>query len=304
MDRKEICRACLERPSGCWKNQTLDCAQKYHAAERHATEHGSCPIGRWDHRIIVGCFHAPKFWQRIKLCLDTWVRDAKEADLEVVIVQTGDTLARDEDYLYVPVPDTLAALPQQVRFWCEWALTRQDWDYLFKCDDDTYVSIPRFLSYDLVGRDYVGAWCRYGGETYAHGGAGYFLSRRAAQIVAERLTHEEGPEDLLVGRVLREAGISCSFDKKLIGWGKIDRRCDRRNNSITTHTKHRDVFLASHRDAGLHSLPLLPPETPEDRIWRLRRERQELLGLVAPRSTAAMAARFPRPKLNGLTWTR
>ena len=57
-------------------------------------------------------------------------------------------------------------------------------------------------SYDLAGRDYVGAEWRPG-VGYGSGGAGYFLAGPAAAIVAERLTHTTGVEDLLVGKSAR-----------------------------------------------------------------------------------------------------
>ena len=61
------------------------------------------------------------------------------------------------------------------------------------------------------------------GVGYASGGAGYFLSRKAAAIVAERLaSYPTGAEDLLVGRVLKDAGIELSIDPRFVPFGSPD----------------------------------------------------------------------------------
>ena len=65
----------------------------------------------------------------------------------------------------------------------------------------TYVSIPRLKAYDLArpgvpgAPDYVGTEWKPG-VGYASGGAGYFLSRKAATIVAETLAITHWAEDL------------------------------------------------------------------------------------------------------------
>ena len=160
-------------------------------------------------------------------------------------------------YLALPCPDDYASLPQRTLWFCRWALEEGGrgkgeggWDYLFKCDDDTYVSIPRLLSYDLRGRDYVGAEWRPG-VGYGSGGAGYFLSRRAAGLVAERLTQATGAEDLLVGQILRAAGIEFSIEPRLVPFGSIEHRPRRENDLITLHGVEADAFLAAHAETGL-----------------------------------------------------
>jgi hypothetical protein len=46
---------------------------------------------------------------------------------------------------------------------------------------------------------------------YASGG-GHFLSRRAAAVIAEKLTHADGADDQLVSKVMAAAGISLVID--------------------------------------------------------------------------------------------
>jgi hypothetical protein len=125
------------------------------------------------------------------------------------------------------------------------------WDYLFKCDDDTYISLPRLMAVDPAGRDYIGAEWRPG-VGYASGGAGYILSRRAVSIVAERLeSYPTGAEDLLVGQVLRAAGIEFSVDPRFVPFGSPDRRPCADNDLITLHAAAEELVLASHGETGL-----------------------------------------------------
>ena len=125
------------------------------------------------------------------------------------------------------------------------------WDYLFKCDDDTYVSIPRLLAYDTASRDYIGAEWKPDVK-YASGGAGYFLSRKAAAIVAEKLTHATGVEDLLVGQILRAAGIPFSIEPRLVPFASMERRPRRDNDLITLHACTA-AWEASHAETGLNA---------------------------------------------------
>ncbi len=123
--------------------------------------------------------------------------------------------------------------------------------YLFKCDDDTYISLPRLMAFDPAGRDYIGAEWRPG-VGYASGGAGYFLSGRAAAIVAERLeSYPTGAEDLLVGQVLRAAGIELSIDPRFVPFGSSDRRPRVDNDLITLHAAPEELILAAHEESGV-----------------------------------------------------
>lgn len=153
-------------------------------------------------------------------------------------------------------------------------LARDDWDYVFKCDNDTYVSVPRFIAYDPNGRDYIGCKCMF----YAHGGGGYWLSRRAAIVLSEHLQWPQYPKDRQVGEILLAHGMPCHFDGRFVGEGtRTGRRPARDNKCITTHRIRDSVWWECHRDAGLHGLPPLPPETPIERATRLRSNRRQLV---------------------------
>jgi hypothetical protein len=156
-------------------------------------------------RIVIGIMSAQKFADRRKRCLETWAVSTAEAE---TVFFVGDPTLQEPvlegDLLRLPCPDDFKSLPQKIRMFCSWALENRDFQYLFKCDDDTYVSMKRLLQHSWQG-DYIG---RGRSRVYAFGGPGYFLSARAADIVAQNLLKENGREDVSVGRLLRKHGIS------------------------------------------------------------------------------------------------
>ena len=234
-------------------------------------------------RILIGALSGWNYHERRQHCLATWMADGDDLGIQSLFLFGCPTATQPERIglhaLALPCPDDYASLPQRTLGFCRWALgvgsreawgvgretngdprltphaPRPDWDYLFKCDDDTYVSIPRLLAYDLAGRDYVGAEWKPG-VGYGSGGAGYFLSRRAAILVAERMEYTRpgpfvGAEDLEVGKVMRNAGIEFSIEPRLIPFGSMENRPKRNNDLITLHGVQADAFLAAHAETGL-----------------------------------------------------
>lgn len=170
-------------------------------------------------RILIGVLSAWQYPKRRERCLRTWMADLpKHPEADAVFLFGVPQLLRAERQgrcLFLPCPNAYQFLPQRTHAFCKWAIEQPGWDFLFKTDDDTRLSLPRLTAYDLRGADYVGTEWKPG-VGYASGG-GYFLSRRAATIVAESMLDWQRPgcfprptapyEDLLVGKVLREAGI-------------------------------------------------------------------------------------------------
>lgn len=205
-------------------------------------------------KVIIGALQKVDHFARLLRCRSTWMADAAKLDVQsMFLVGAGREVAQpvlSGDFCLLPCPDAYPTLPQRTRWWCRWALAQEGWDYLFKCDSDTYVSLPRLLCYPTNGAHYVGGeWQK--GVGYGSGGAGYFLSRTAAHIVATKLLAETGAEDLLVGQVLKEAGIPFTLEPRLIAFGSMERRPRRGNDLITVHGVQADAFLAAHQDTGL-----------------------------------------------------
>ncbi|VVB51629.1 Uncharacterised protein [uncultured archaeon] len=132
---------------------------------------------------------------------------------------SGAAPLQDEEFL--DVPDDYLGLPFKTQAACRWALTH-GYDFLFKCDNDTYVHVPRLLASGFEDRDYTGwDWEGHGG--YCSGGAGYWLSRVAMQHIANATLIMDYAdttrgslkgEDLQIGEVLRNQGITPNGDER------------------------------------------------------------------------------------------
>lgn len=204
-------------------------------------------------KILIGALSGTQHEMRRRRCRETWIADARRFGIECVFLMGGTEFTATpilfDDMLLLPCPNSYPALPQRTRWFCKWALEQPNWEYLFKCDDDTYVCIERLAEYDTAGRDYIGGeWTP--GVSYASGGGGYLLSRRAAEVVANRLDQTEGAEDLLVGELLKHAGMPLHLDNRFVGIGDNDRRPRSDNDTVTTHAVSSGLFVQSHRETG------------------------------------------------------
>lgn len=254
-------------------------------------------------RILIGALSGLGYRGRRDNCRASWLADVKRFDnlSAVFLLGVGEDVKRPvyiDDVLALPCPDHYDTLPQRTNWFCRWALARDDWDYLFKCDDDTYVCVERLAAYQPAG-DYVGTeW--QAGVNYGSGGAGYFLSRRAAEIVAEHLHDVPGPEanssqgafpnqfgseDLIVGDVLRRYGINLVKDNRFVPFKDNGEPC-RGNAIVTAHQIPNDFYGVLQDDVGAgwplkivmptcdkYAKKVLPPVVQLlDRFWPRRPE--------------------------------
>ncbi len=154
---------------------------------------------------VVSCYADEKNG-REQAILDTWLGSANDS-----FVAKGPR-----------VFDGYDSLPYKVQRICMIGLNK-NYDFLFKCDVDTYVrpeKIKSFLYSDndaLIPfvSDYIGFILT--GETYCSGGAGYVLSRKAMEIVA-RAEVDDTVEDRWVGNVLAGAGIIPLHSRSFMPW--------------------------------------------------------------------------------------
>lgn len=203
--------------------------------------------------LLVGALSGLQHGERRNNCRSTWMADIRRhPGMDAVFLLGSEVVAsqRAGDELHLPCENAYETLPQRTRWFCKWAIENTDCEYVFKCDDDTCIAIDRLAAFDPRGRDYIGR--DLGG--WASGGAGYFLSRRAAQIVAEEMTAETGAEDCCVADVLRHHGITISDDKRLLPWPGSGTFPSATNATITAHAigipAFRDIHAALQRDVG------------------------------------------------------
>ena len=125
------------------------------------------------------------------------------------------------DEIFVEASDDYHSLPWKTKAILEWFLFYGRHNYIFLCDTDSYVMLPKLTTCGFENYDYMGVNTWPWGETraydapnrdgvvthipncfgWASGGFGYFLSRKAAEFVAKE-TPQIWAEDMFVGQVL------------------------------------------------------------------------------------------------------
>lgn len=136
----------------------------------------------------------------------------------------GETMRKHEaDELILDCPDDYHSLPLKTREICRWA-TGKMIDYLYICDTDTFVKSDKLLQSGFETADYAGKIDRPFGEpfpynavdrdgqttfyprcfSWASGGFGYFLSRKAFTVIADKNPAGFWAEDLFIGQVMGE----------------------------------------------------------------------------------------------------
>jgi hypothetical protein len=172
------------------------------------------PEPRSPARVIVGVMSGDQYADRRRLCCETWLRELEYLGCATMFLR-GDAAAMpaERNTLSIPVRDD--NLSAKTQAFCRWALAQGPaWDYVFKCDDDTLIHPQRFaVALEDLDADYIGGKWRPA-CTYASGGGGYFLSRRAVEIIAAADMPPIWAEDRQVGEVLAAAGIPLTEDRR------------------------------------------------------------------------------------------
>ena len=142
---------------------------------------------------------------------DTWIKDIPaRVDLKY-FVGHSENLAPDEVFLGEDAiqPERglklYPTLPDKIKLLCGWALDH-GYDYLYKTDTDTAVSVTNLLNSGFESHDYSGGYNQETTGEFASGGAGYWLSRKAMQIVVNS-TVASWAEDVFVALALKEKGV-------------------------------------------------------------------------------------------------
>jgi hypothetical protein len=188
---------------------------------------------------------------RLPFLRSTWIKALKSRSIPyVVLVGDGDDTI-DGDVLQLDVADSYEALPQKTLKMIDWVHSQTDYQYLYKIDDDCYLSVEQFfnsLSYrkfHYYGRilhrgegDTARTWhhAKAGGREartrldrspepsrYCDGSTGYSLSRYAMGkaldaahgLKGRRLISSSYFEDKLLGDLLSLASITPSSEDYL-----------------------------------------------------------------------------------------
>lgn len=162
-------------------------------------------------KILVGICSAQGCYERRKAVRETWLKHPQEG-IKCLFFLGGEVPEQECcDTVGLDAPDTYQTLPAKVLAFFRYALENYDFDWLFKCDDDTYLDLSRLPEladdrYGIVGDMLLAR------RSTPSGGAGYLLSRAIVEKIAAR---EDvpilGAEDMIFGKLALEAGaVPCA----------------------------------------------------------------------------------------------
>ena len=175
---------------------------------------------------------------RVRAIRDTWYRDfhkyRDQIDLKFFYGWGAD---RDPlpDEVFLDAPDYYHGLPAKVQKIFQYC-TDSGYTDILKLDDDVYLWVSRLLE-NFEPTDYRGYLCE-ADIKYASGTA-YWVSAKAARIVAESPLDGDWAEDKFVGRTLARNGIKLVNDERYLccSCDACLQRYDK-DSLISIHTTH------------------------------------------------------------------
>ena len=114
----------------------------------------------------------------------------------------------DEEILHCP--DDYFHMSYKLREICRYAV-RNKFDYIFTPCDDVYVDVYRLRCSGFEGHDYVGNF--WNNNPYAHGGPGFWLSKKAFTILANANVTSTHDDDW-TGKVMSQNDIKGHHDTR------------------------------------------------------------------------------------------
>lgn len=202
-------------------------------------------------RILVGICSCLAYPEKRQAVRNTWLTKPSPGIECRFFVGGGGILEDEPDTVVLDCDDSYDFLPSKVLDFFKHSLESSDFEWLFKCDDDTYLVLDRLHTivdpdYEMVGNEHL---TNRGSPS---GGAGYLLSRRVVEaIVADRSLSRTGPEDIVIGLAATKHGAAHLATDRL-RWNAIP--FPRSSNFlITAHWCSPERLMAIH--TILHSKP-------------------------------------------------
>lgn len=184
-------------------------------------------------KILIAISSCERYEANHQSMRDTWLREAVSLGMDYrFFVEKG---AKEKDDVVITENEDWA-MTCRLKAKVRWAFSR-DYDYIFSCFPDTYARPDRLLSSGFEKFDYLGNVFKHssqGATPYCHGGAGYFIGRRAMECVLEEESSYLN-DDCWLGDVLYRKGISRghSEDFKQYAGSPV-----KDNTIITSHLSH------------------------------------------------------------------
>lgn len=205
--------------------------------------------------ILVGICSCGKAKDRRESVRRTWLSCPRPGIECVFFIGGKGPLPDDEreSTVLLDAPDGYNELPAKVFAFFRHALDHYDFDWLFKCDDDTYLDLSRLP--ELIDEDYdlIGDWM-VDSRRAPSGGAGYLVKRSMVErIVAMHGLPYSGAEDLIVGRLVDKLGGSMISTPRLHMAHSF--YPDAHNRVVTAHWCNPSIMDA------IHTLRYQEPDT-------------------------------------------
>jgi hypothetical protein len=91
-------------------------------------------------------------------------------------------------------------------------LQHRTFEYLFICDDDTFVHPRRWIKHEPTGDLECRVYrpedvTRNGGQPWIHGGPGWWMSRRMCELYVEHCHERTSADDIVAANIAREHGV-------------------------------------------------------------------------------------------------
>jgi len=196
-------------------------------------------------KILVGICSCVKAKSRRQAVRETWAQQAPKDIQCSYFVGRSDAFEPEEQAVQLNVNDSYNYLPQKVMAFFEYALENLEFEWLFKCDEDTYLDLERLPELCESGCDFIGnPWLDERGAP--SGGAGYMLSRQLVErIVANKAAIPPiGAEDLLIGNLAKS--LCCkSLSTPRLNYGQHPLPLPH-NDFISAHWLSSDSMRALH----------------------------------------------------------
>lgn len=214
-------------------------------------------------RILVAICSCQQYAKKRQVIRDTWLSSSVRNIQACFFVGESGPLKGEPDTVVVAANDHYDFLPEKVRAFFVYALKSYDFDWIFKCDDDTYVALERLHElanpkYDIIGDKSLS---RRGSPS---GGAGYFLSRKIVErIVEDTSLSKRGSEDIIIGQAAVKHGAEAFATGRLSFSASPYPR--QSNNIVTAHWCSAERLQAIH--AVFHRNPDFQIEVKHD-YWK------------------------------------
>lgn len=208
----------LRREPDAWENVSRSSIVG-ELMDRHLPGHSAQPVSATKKkvRMLVGICSCNTAVSRRKACRETWLSHPVPGIECKFFVGSREPLPGEKDVVPLWVNDDCSHLPAKVLAFYKYALEHYDFDWVFKCDDDTYVVLDRLESlcddrYDLIGD--MGMKSRQS----LSGGGGCLMSRHLVELFVSYASQvpDTGCEEIAFGSLAVKLGIPMLVSRRLV----------------------------------------------------------------------------------------